>query len=121
MWSQRLGLAGQRLGHRRRRTTNLLPNNRHAHDPRAGARRRRFDRSDRFVAGNLLEQLTRRAEERQHDSAAIKRFRIAVTNTNTNTNSDTNTDANTNAHANTITVTVTVTDRNDTARRRLQR
>src|ERR1051325_1065249 len=89
MWHQWLGLAGQRLGSRRLWTADLLSNNRHAHDSRAGARGWRLGRSDRLVAGNLLEQLAGRVEERQHDSARVE-WRDY---------SDTDTDADTNANA----------------------
>src|ERR1043165_70022 len=107
MWPQWLGLAGQRLGRRCLRSANLLPNNRHTHDSRVWPRGRHFDRSDRLVAGNLLEQFTRRVEERQHGPASIKRYRAATADANTDT------DANANANTNTV--------RNRFAARRLQR
>src|ERR1043166_6304593 len=85
-------MAGQRLGRRCLRSANLLPNNRHTHDSRVWPRGRHFDRSDRLVAGNLLEQFTRRIEERQHGPASIKRYRAADTDANTNPNANTNAD-----------------------------
>src|ERR1051326_2250342 len=101
MWHQWLGLAGQRLGSRRLWTADLLSNNRHAHDSRAGARGWRLRRSDRLVAGNLLEQLAGRVEERQHDSARVRWRDYSDTDTNadTNANADADTDADTNANA----------------------
>src|ERR1051326_4386264 len=101
MWHQWLGLAGQRLGGRRLWTADLLSNNRHAHDSRAGARGWRLRRSDRLVAGNLLEQLAGRVEERQHDSARVRWRDYSDTDTNadTNANADADTDADTDADA----------------------
>src|ERR1051326_261468 len=101
MWHQWLGLAGQRLGSRRLWTADLLFNNRDAHDSRAGARGWRLRRSDRLVAGNLLEQLAGRVEERQHDSARVRWRDYSDTDTNadTNANADPDTDADTNANA----------------------
>src|ERR1043166_5378460 len=121
MWPQWLGLAGQRLGRRCLRSANLLPNNRHTHDSRVWPRGRHFDRSDRLVAGNLLEQFTRRVEERQHGSASLKQYPAADTHANTHPNPhtatnpkpDPNADTNANANANTV--------RNRFAARRFQR
>src|ERR1051326_832076 len=104
MWHQWLGLAGQRLGSRRLWTADFLSDNRHAHDSRAGARGWRFDRSDRLVAGNLLEQLAGCVEERQHDSARVRWRDYSDTNTNANANA--NADADTNADANAVAVAV---------------
>src|ERR1051325_8304177 len=99
MWHQWLGLAGQRLGSRRLWTADLLSNNRHAHDSRAGARGWRLRRSDRLVAGNLLEQLAGRVEERQHDSARLRWRDYSDTDTDADADADTN--ANTDADADT--------------------
>src|ERR1043166_1508033 len=115
MWPQWLGLAGQRLGRRCLRSANLLPNNRHTHDSRVWPRGRHFDRSDRLVAGNLLEQFTRRVEEHKNGSPSIKQYRAADTDANTNPNANTDTNADTNANANANTV------RNRFAARRFQR
>jgi hypothetical protein len=95
---ERLGLAGQRLGRRSFRSTNILSIDGHTHDTSAGSRRWSLHRSDRVVAWNLPEQFTRRTEERQHHTASVWRFCATATNTNTNTH--THTDANANADAN---------------------
>jgi hypothetical protein len=92
-------MAGQRLGCRRLRSTDIFPNDGHTHDSNTKPRRRNRYRSDRLVAQYLLADFAGRAQKRQHDIAVVVRWTIAHPDANTDANSDANANADANANS----------------------